>query len=157
MISLVFVFFGNDFFGSFLGFLTLFFGIFVYLVVRYGYITMQEFIKNKEAAEESNRFKSEFLANMSHELRTPLNAIIGYSEMLEEDAEEEGLTELSSDSSKINKAGKHLLAMINDILDLSKIETGHMDVFIETFQVEELIQDVQDTIQPLVSKKIMNC
>jgi len=72
----------------------------------------------KEAAEQANRTKSAFLANMSHELRTPLNAIIGYSEMLQEEAEDSGSTEAVPDLKKIHGAGKHLLALINDILDL---------------------------------------
>lgn len=144
--------FGEDFFVIIILILTFLNGIFVYLAVRLGYITIQEFIKSKEAAETANRFKSEFLANMSHELRTPLNAIIGYSEMLEEDAEEEGALEFSADAHKINTAGKHLLAMINDIMDLSKIEAGRTDLYIENFSVEQLIEDVSGTIQPLVNK-----
>jgi PAS domain S-box-containing protein len=108
--------------------------------------------KSKETAEEANRAKSQFLANMSHELRTPLNAIIGYSEMLQEDAEEMGYEDLSSDLEKIRKAGKHLLALINDILDISKIEAGKMELFLETFDVAQVIADVENTIQPLLEK-----
>lgn len=143
---------GQKSFGTVLVLLTFLFGIFVYLVVRFGYVTIQEFIKSKDEAEQANRFKSEFLANMSHELRTPLNAIIGYSEMLEEDLEEEGTQEFSSDARKINTAGKHLLDMINDILDLSKIETGRIDLYLERFSIEQLIHDVSSTIQPLIDK-----
>jgi signal transduction histidine kinase/DNA-binding response OmpR family regulator len=106
----------------------------------------------KEVAEQANRTKSTFLANMSHELRTPLNAIIGYSEMLEEEAEERGLSDLSPDLSKIQAAGKHLLALINDVLDLSKIEAGKMELFLEDFDVRALVQDVESTIRPLVEK-----
>jgi signal transduction histidine kinase len=89
---------------------------------------------------------------MSHELRTPLNAIIGYSEMLQEEAEDFGHTALVPDLQKIHAAGKHLLALINDILDLSKIEAGKMDLYVETFQVASMIRDVVTTITPLVEK-----
>jgi signal transduction histidine kinase/DNA-binding response OmpR family regulator len=106
----------------------------------------------KEVAEQANRTKSTFLANMSHELRTPLNAIIGYSEMLEEEAQERGLHELAPDLAKIHAAGRHLLALINDVLDLSKIEAGKMEVFLEDFDVRALVQDVESTIRPLVEK-----
>ncbi len=106
----------------------------------------------KEVAEQANRTKSTFLANMSHELRTPLNAIIGYSEMLEEEAEERGLQELAPDLGKIQAAGKHLLALINDVLDLSKIEAGKMELYLEDFDVRALVQDVEATIRPLVEK-----
>jgi CheY-like chemotaxis protein len=89
---------------------------------------------------------------MSHELRTPLNAIIGYSEMLEEEAQERGLEDLAPDLAKIHAAGKHLLALINDVLDLSKIEAGKMELFLEDFDVRALVQDVEATIRPLVEK-----
>jgi signal transduction histidine kinase/ActR/RegA family two-component response regulator len=104
----------------------------------------------KEAAEAANRAKSAFLANMSHELRTPLNAIIGYSEMLHEDAETQGHTESAADLQKIHTAGKHLLTLINDILDLSKIEAGKMVLTPETFDVTHMVHEVIATIQPLV-------
>jgi signal transduction histidine kinase/CheY-like chemotaxis protein len=106
----------------------------------------------KEMAEQANRTKSTFLANMSHELRTPLNAIIGYSELLEEEAAERGLSDLAPDLSRIQAAGKHLLALINDVLDLSKIEAGKMELFLEDFDVHALVQDVEATIRPVVEK-----
>ena len=106
----------------------------------------------KEAAETANKTKSLFLANMSHELRTPLNAILGYSEMLYEQAVEQKMAEFSSDLKNINGAGKHLLELINNILDLSKIEAGKMELFLESFDVAKMIDDVASTIGPLVEK-----
>jgi signal transduction histidine kinase/DNA-binding response OmpR family regulator len=106
---------------------------------------------NTELARAS-KAKSDFLASMSHELRTPLNAIIGYSEMLQEEAEDLGATDFVPDLQKILAAGKHLLALINDILDLSKIEAGKMDLFLETFDLAPMVQDVGTTIMPLVEK-----
>jgi signal transduction histidine kinase/DNA-binding response OmpR family regulator len=106
----------------------------------------------KTAAEDANRAKSAFLANMSHELRTPLNAIIGYSEMLQEDAQDLGEKHFVGDLQKIHGAGKHLLGLINDVLDISKIEAGKMDLFLETIDVPAMIQDVVNTIKPLVQK-----
>jgi signal transduction histidine kinase/CheY-like chemotaxis protein len=106
----------------------------------------------KEAAEQANRTKSAFLANMSHELRTPLNAIIGYSEMLQEEAQDTGNEGAVPDLRKIHGAGKHLLALINDILDLSKIEAGKMELFLETFEVRALVDEVRSTIHPLIDK-----
>ena len=102
--------------------------------------------------ELASQHKSQFLANMSHELRTPLNAIIGYSEMLQEEAEEIGEEAFLPDLVRINAAGKHLLGLINDILDLSKIEAGRMDLYLETFDVGQLIRDVEAIVQPLVEK-----
>jgi GAF domain-containing protein/DNA-binding response OmpR family regulator/CHASE3 domain sensor protein/anti-sigma regulatory factor (Ser/Thr protein kinase) len=96
-----------------------------------------------------DRHKSEFLANMSHELRTPLNAIIGYSEMLQEDAADLGAEQLTDDLRKINAAGKHLLELINAVLDLSKIEAGKMELYLETFDVAGLVRDIAAVIQPL--------
>jgi hypothetical protein len=106
----------------------------------------------EEAAEAANRSKSAFLANMSHELRTPLNAIIGYSEMLVEEAEELGHEEFVPDVQKILASGKHLLVLINNILDLSKIEAGKMELYLETFDIPGMIEDVVSTVQPLVPK-----
>src|SRR4051794_22997360 len=89
---------------------------------------------------------------MSHELRTPLNAIIRYSEMLQEEAEDLDQETLIPDLQKVNAAGKHLLGLINDILDLSKIEAGRMDLFVETFEVSHLVHDVESIARPLVDK-----
>ena len=105
-----------------------------------------------QALQEASGHKSEFLANMSHELRTPLNAIIGYSEMLQEEADDLGEEAFLPDLQKINAAGKHLLGLINDILDLSKIEAGKMDLFLETFSVPDLVRDVAAIVRPLVEK-----
>jgi GAF domain-containing protein/CheY-like chemotaxis protein len=102
--------------------------------------------------EVADRHKSEFLANMSHELRTPLNAIIGYSEMLQEDAADLGAEQLTDDLQKINAAGKHLLELINAVLDLSKIEAGKMELYLETFDVATLVRDIAAVIQPLAAK-----
>jgi signal transduction histidine kinase/CheY-like chemotaxis protein len=110
----------------------------------------EEVAKAREAAENANRTKSLFLANMSHELRTPLNAILGYSEMLQEEAVERKLDDFTSDLEKIGSAGKHLLALINDILDLSKIEAGKMELFLESFDLADMIREVAITIRPLV-------
>jgi signal transduction histidine kinase/DNA-binding response OmpR family regulator len=106
----------------------------------------------RERAEEANRTKSEFLANMSHELRTPLNAIIGYSEILEEDAADQGQDTLINDIKKIRNAGKHLLSLINDVLDLAKIESGKVDLYLESFDVNKMVKDVVDTLQPTCDK-----
>ncbi|MGH9443746.1 MAG: ATP-binding protein [Thermoanaerobaculia bacterium] len=107
----------------------------------------------REAAESANRAKSAFLANMSHELRTPLNAIIGYSELLEEEAADGGHEDLVPDLQKICTSGKHLLRLINSVLDLSKIEAGKMSLFVESFSIAKLIEEVGVTATPLVEKK----
>ncbi len=112
-------------------------------------------------AEAANATKSQFLANMSHELRTPLNAIIGYSEMLQEEAEDMGEEDFIKDLKKIQGAGKHLLQLINDVLDISKIEAGRMDLYLENFEIIAVLDEIIATIQPLVEKNsntlIVNC
>jgi signal transduction histidine kinase/CheY-like chemotaxis protein len=104
-----------------------------------------------EQANQANKTKSEFLANMSHELRTPMNAILGYSEMLVEEAEDAGQDDFIPDLKKINQAGNHLLSLINDVLDLSKIESGKMEAFIEEFDVGDLIDQLVGTAEPLMT------
>ena len=116
------------------------------------YHDITELLEARRDAEAASGAKSQFLASMSHELRTPLNAIIGYSEMLQEDAEDAGQDAFVPDLEKIHSAGRHLLALINDILDLSKIEAGKMELHIESFDAEDVIRQVATTIQPLVNK-----
>ena len=112
----------------------------------------EEIEEKSRQLEAASQHKSQFLANMSHELRTPLNAIIGYSEMLQEEAEEIDEEAFIPDLQKVNAAGKHLLGLINDILDLSKIEAGRMDLFLEDFSVSQLVRDVAAIVQPLMEK-----
>ncbi len=107
-----------------------------------------------DEAQSANRAKSQFLANMSHELRTPMNAIIGYSEMLTDEATDLGFPQFIPDLSKIRTAGKQLLALINDILDLSKIEAGKVELHVEEFEIREMIDEVATISQPLAGK---NC
>src|SRR6266704_3610522 len=114
--------------------------------------TQEELLKAKHAAEDASRAKSAFLANMSHELRTPHNAIIGYSEMLEEETHDSGKLENQQDLRKIQSAGKHLLSLINDVLDLSKIEAGKMGLHLENFEVSPLIAEMISTLQPAAAK-----
>ncbi|MEO6323166.1 MAG: response regulator [Thermoanaerobaculia bacterium] len=106
----------------------------------------------KEKAEEASQAKSGFLANMSHELRTPLNAILGFAEIMIESAEEQGLTEFVEDNSKIQSAGKHLLGLINEILDLSKIEAGKMTVFLESIHLAMTLEETLGTVRPVVER-----
>jgi len=118
--------------------------------------TQEELLKAKHAAEDASRAKSAFLANMSHELRTPLNAIIGYSEMLEEETRDSGMLENQQDLQKIQSAGKHLLSLINDVLDLSKIEAGKMGLHLETFDVSLMVEEMVTTLQPAIAKNANN-
>ena len=103
-------------------------------------------------AEEANRAKSAFLANMSHELRTPMNAIIGYSEIVTEDCEDMEPDEIRDDLTKILSSAKHLLGLINSVLDLSKVEAGKMTVYAEDISLSALVNEVLASIKPLVSK-----
>ena len=110
--------------------------------------TTQDF----EKADAASIAKSNFLANMSHELRTPLNAIIGYSEIIHDDAKDENLNEISKDANKITLAGKHLLSLINNVLDLSKIESGKMEIFIEDINIHHFLNEIKESIENLISK-----
>ena len=112
----------------------------------------RELAAARDAADDANRTKSSFLANMSHELRTPLNAIIGYSEILQEDAADKGDKATTEDLQKIESAGRHLMGLINNILDLSKIEAGKMEVFIEPVDIQVLIKEVLSIVKPLADK-----
>jgi len=106
----------------------------------------------KEAAEAESRDKSQFLNNMSDELRTPLNAVIGYSEMLQDEIAERRPAEIVPDLKKINEAGRHLLMLVTDVLDLSRIEAGKMELYVDVFDVAEMVEDVTKAAQPLAEK-----
>lgn len=114
--------------------------------------TLDDLKTAKEEAERANGAKSDFLAKMSHELRTPLNAVLGYSEILLEDAELDGNGEQIADLQKISAAGKHLLAMVNDILDISKIEAGKTELYIEDVDIDQLLSEIEMTARPLAAK-----
>ncbi|MCP4923604.1 MAG: HAMP domain-containing protein, partial [bacterium] len=107
---------------------------------------------SKRAAEEASNTKSQFLASMSHELRTPLNAIIGYSEMIIEDAEDLSPQEVTEDLEKVLSSARHLLELINDILDISKIESGKMKLNLETFEIVPLVEGIKSLSKPLFEK-----
>src|SRR5258708_14493581 len=113
----------------------------------------EQMAAQKRAAEQADHIKSEFLAHMSHELRTPLNAIIGYSELLREEVEEQGADNLAVDLNKIHWAGNHLLGLINSLLDISKIEAGKMELYVEMFSIEKVVQDVVHAVGLLARKK----
>ena len=119
---------------------------------RIDYVKTEELKILREQAQNASKAKSDFLANMSHELRTPLNAILGYSEMLMEEAEDDELETYAADLAKIQSSGEHLLTLINDILDLSKIEAGKMDLHIEEFEFEKHLIQIESTGKPLVEK-----
>jgi signal transduction histidine kinase len=110
----------------------------------------RELQQKQKDANMANKAKSEFLANMSHELRTPLNAILGYSEILEEDFIDNDQQEYIADICKINSAGKHLLNLVNDVLNLSKIEAGKMDIYLEHCNLYDFFEELIGTIQPLI-------
>jgi len=120
--------------------------------------TLKQLTEAKEDAERANGAKSDFLAKMSHELRTPLNAVLGYSEILLEDAELDGRGEDIADlqkisaAEKISAAGKHLLSMVNDILDISKIEAGKTDLYLEKVDLDSLVDEIESTSRPLAAK-----
>jgi len=112
----------------------------------------KEIREKSDQLEAASQLKSQFLANMSHELRTPLNAIIGISEMLRDDAVDLKREDELEPLERVLRAGRHLLALINDILDLSKIEAGKMDIHVESFAIRPLIDDVVQTIAPMAQK-----
>jgi PAS domain S-box-containing protein len=107
----------------------------------------------RSAAEAANAAKSQFLANMSHELRTPLSAVIGYSEMVQEELEDLGEAELVADMKKIEANARHLLGLINDVLDISKIEADRVEIYAEDFDVAAMVSDVATTVEGLIAKK----
>jgi PAS domain S-box-containing protein len=109
----------------------------------------RQLIASRDKAVRAHKAKSSFLANMSHELRTPLNAIIGYSELLIEDMEHAGDDAYVDDVNRVLSAGRHLLLLINDVLDLSKIEAGKTDIHLSDFDITEVVEDIGATIRPL--------
>ena len=112
----------------------------------------KEMEESRDEAQEANEQKSKFFANMSHELRTPLNAILGYGEMLYEECEDLGYDDLMPDLQKITSAGTHLLSLINNVLDLSKIEAGKMELYLTSFEIEKVVETLRDINAPLANK-----
>jgi len=112
----------------------------------------QSVLESRLVAETANRAKSQFLANMSHELRTPMNAVIGYAEMLEEEARDQGLDDMVPDLQRIRSAGRHLLQLVNDVLDLSKIEADRIELYPEQVDVRHLLEEIEATARPLIDK-----
>jgi signal transduction histidine kinase len=112
----------------------------------------EELIVAKEAAEQASRSKSAFLATMSHELRTPLNAVLGFSQLIREELADRQISDWDGDLEKIQRAGKHLLTLINGILDLSKIDAGRMDLQLEDFDPAAVVEEVAGTVRPLAAK-----
>jgi two-component system sensor histidine kinase RpfC len=129
-------------------------GLLIWLVVIPPYVSL--LLKRLDIAinnaKKADSAKSKFLANMSHELRTPLNAIIGYSELLADETSEKGQRQYARDLKKIQHAGTHLLGLINEILDLSKIEQGRMEIFTEEINISKLLDEVKTTIEPLAEQ-----
>lgn len=115
--------------------------------------TVNEARLARQEAEKANTAKSEFLARMSHELRTPLNAILGYAELVREDVEEGEMESLMDDLQRISVSGRHLLSLVNAVLDISKLESGKVDVHVSTFSVEALMDDLETMTRPLAMKK----
>ncbi len=113
-------------------------------------LLFEEVAAAQQAANVANQAKSQFLANMSHELRTPMNAVIGYSEMLLEEAADQGLEDFVSDLTRIQSAGKHLLSLINDVLDLSKIEADKVELFLEPIDIDQFVSELKGTVEPMI-------